>query len=302
MQKMLAIGCAFLLLAFAMDTAHSRVGSSNNAVDQEPFVPRPEVAKTAALGFDASMADYYWLQAVQVVGGSDNPALHGKLIGRLIDVATTLDPWMNHPYRFAALWMNGDLESVLAANKLLERAIEYHPDDWRMYLYLSFNHFFYLGDHQTAAEVLAPVSEIAETPTYLRRLLARLRASSDGLDVAAGFLKTLIENTEDGFARADYEKALDEIETEARARFLEQARKEFQRRHARDIRRVEELVEGNNPVLQELPKELHDFEWELAEDGRIVSSYYGYRYEPQLPAFDRKRQASWRAEREALRE
>ena len=50
-----------------------------------------------------------------------------ELIGRLIDVVTTLDPWVGHPYRFAALWMTDDESAVRKANELLERGIAHHP-------------------------------------------------------------------------------------------------------------------------------------------------------------------------------
>ena len=34
-----------------------------------PMLPsRPRTAKSAALGFDAVVSDYYWLQAIQAVG------------------------------------------------------------------------------------------------------------------------------------------------------------------------------------------------------------------------------------------
>jgi hypothetical protein len=94
------------------------------------------------------------------------------------------------------------------------------------------------------------------------------------------FLRRLVEHTEDPYARAEYEKALDEVETERRARRLDRAREEFVRRHGRDVERVEDLVRGPDPVLAKLPRELHGWEWVIdPESGRIVSSWYGARYE-----------------------
>ncbi|NNL84641.1 MAG: hypothetical protein HKP27_03265, partial [Myxococcales bacterium] len=38
-----------------------------------------------------------------------------------------------------------------------------------------------------------------------------------------------------------------------------------------------------DPILKALPKQIHDADWVLDEkSGRIVSSFYGYRYEPQF--------------------
>ncbi len=268
-------------------TAAGRAGLEARPADpeRETFVPRPEVARIASLGYEALFADLYWMQAVQILGGALDPYRHATVLGRLVDVVTTLDPHVLHPYHFAAIWLVDSLENLDLANRLLERGIEYHPDDWRMRFYLAFNHYYYLGEQERGAEILSTAIGLEGAPLYLGRLVARLRSGGRDLDVAADFLGTLIESTEDPYARAEYEKALDEIETERRARFLDAAREEFQRRRGRDITRVEELTEPPDPVLAELPPEIHGWEWVLdPKTGRIVSNWYNGRYELHIHA------------------
>ena len=142
--------------------------------------------------------------------------------------------------------------------------------------------------------MLAGAIELPGAPRYLKRLVARLRSESAGLDVAEAFLRELWESTSDPRARADYEKALDEITTERRARILDAARALYQKRRGRDIERVEDLVRGPSPVLRELPEEPHGWEWELGDDGRIVSTYLGHRYEPLVAHGTRERMREWR--------
>jgi hypothetical protein len=109
--------------------------------------------------------------------------------------------------------------------------------------------------------------------------VARLRAQGGGLDVAQTLLQELWRNTEDPYAKAEYGKALDEVETERRARTLDAARAEYQRRHGQDITAVTDLLQGPDPVLKKLPPELHGWEWVLdPKTGEIVSSYYQRRY------------------------
>jgi hypothetical protein len=256
------------------------------------FVPDPTFARLAAFGFDSLVADYYWLRAVQLVGGRE--AVDGKShhIGRLVDVVTTLDPWVDHPYRFAAVWMSDDEAAVRHANRLLERGIEHHPDDWRNRFYLGFNHFFYLGEPDEAARVLEPAVSMRGAPRYLGRLVARLRSDAGGgeIEAAAAFLHELARQTDDPAKQAEYAKALDEIEAERRARVLDAARAEFQRRHGRDIERVEDLVRVPPPVLRALPPEPHGWEWVLdPEQGQILSSYVGHRYRLRIDATNRLR-------------
>jgi hypothetical protein len=279
--------------------AHARMPSMPRVAQGQSFVPTPEAARVASLGFRALVADFYWLQAVQIVGATErDPTRHAATLGRLVDVVTTLDPWVDHPYRFAAVWMTDSEKSVREANRLLERGIAYHPNDWRDRFYLGFNTLYYLGDDDRAADAFAGASRLPGAPLYLSRLVARLRAQGGGLDVAETLLQELWRNTEDPYAKAEYEKALDEVETERRARVLDAARAEYQRRHGKDITAVSDLLQGPDPVLKKLPPELHGWEWVLDPNtGEIVSSYYQRRYRVGTWAtdLDRKR---WRERQE----
>ena len=288
----------------ATGMAHRDMDTTASIDRGELFVPRPEHARYSSLGFDAVLSDYYWLQAIQILGAERaGVGDRGPLLGRLIDVVTTLDPWVGHPYRFAAVWLTNSVEEVRQANRLLERAIAYHPDDWRNRHYLGFNHFFYLGDDATAAEVLETAVGLDRAPRYLAALVAKLRLQRGGLDTAATFLTELAASTPDEYARAKYLKALDEIEVERLARFLDEARETHRERSGRDIERVEELLLGERPVLRALPSahpHFAGFRWILDEEsGRIVSSFYGARYRPYIQKSDEERRQRWRRQLEA---
>ncbi len=291
-------GLAALAIAATIGLAGAKLPDAPAHTGDVAFVPEPTFAKLAAFGYDTLLGDYYWLRAVQIVGSNEGPSGRSAHLGRLIDVVTTLDPWVDHAYRFAAVWMIDDEAAVRHANAILERGIAHHPDEWRNRFYLGFNQFFFLGENAEAAAVLEPAVPLPGAPRYLGRLVARLRSESGGGDIeaAAAFLRELHRQTDDPFARAEYEKALDEIETERRARVLDAARAEFERRHGRDIARVEELVTVPPAVLRRLPPEPHGWEWKLdAESGRIVSSYVGHRYSVRIDGTNQKRLERFRA-------
>jgi hypothetical protein len=232
---------------------------------------------------------------VQIVGGSMRPEDEGTLLGRYIDVVTTVDPWVDHPYRFAALWLTGSEEDVRQANRLLERSLPYHPDDWRNRFYLGFNHFYYLEQSEPAAHWLEEAAKIEGSPRYLAGLAARLRAGNAGIEVAAGMIRKLLADTDDPQAKAEYQKMFDEIESERRARVLDVARKAYREANGRDIESVEDLLKGPYPILQRLPPEPHDWEWVLDEEtDEIVSSYYGHRYKPFYDPEERANREGWR--------
>jgi hypothetical protein len=298
-------GAAALGIAAAIGLAGARLPDEPAHTGDVAFVPAPGFAKLAAFGFDTVLGDYYWLRAVQIVGSDAGAHGRSEALGRLIDVVTTLDPWVEHAYRFAAVWMVDDEPAVRHANRILERGITHHPDEWRNRFYLGFNHFFYLGANDEAAAVLEPAVAMEGAPRYLGRLVARLRSEAGGgeLDAAAAFLHELVRQTEDPFAKAEYGKALDEIETERRARRLDAARTEFQRRHGRDLERVEELVQVSPAVLRRLPPEPHGWEWVLdSESGQIVSSYVGHRYRLRIDGTNQMRLERFRARSQEKRE
>jgi len=291
----LRLSLAALALAGIVGSQRALPDASEQLAD-EAFVPSPAVAKLLAFGFDTVVADFYWLRAVQIVGSSRGPVGRNAVIGALIDVTTTLDPHVGHPYRFAAVWMTDDEAAVRKANELIRRGIEHHPEDWRGYFYLAFNHFFYLGEPIEASRALDRAITLEGAPQYLSRLAARLKSQSGGgLDAAAAFLGELVRQTADPDERAEYASALREIETERRARFLDAARAEYVRRHKRDIASVDELVSGG--VLRVLPKDPFDSGWEISkETGEIVSKHVRYRYGVKIDPASRAMLEKFRAQ------
>lgn len=287
--------CIAAALALATAAVHGWMDTSATTESGGLHVPDPRRARLSSLGFEPLVADYYWVQALQLVGGTGGAVEeYSDTIAALIDVVTTLDPWVGYPYRFAAIWLTDNEERVRFANELLEQGIAYHPDDWRNRFYLGFNHFYYLDDFATAADVLEEAIALEGAPVYLKRLVARIRANTDSLETAAAFLAELAAAAPDKRSRRQYEAALREVETERRARLLDEAREDYGRRWGRDIEAVSDLVRGRRAVLRDLPPEPNGERWEIDEDsGRIVSSAYGHRYEPHLDAARRARDAEW---------
>jgi hypothetical protein len=289
------------LAAGVAAAAHARISPVPRFGRGEAFVPRPEQARLSSLGFAALVADYHWLHAVQIVGGDTrDPGWRARLVSRLLDVVTALDPWVDHPYRFAALWLTDSPERVRFANRLLARGIAYHPREWRNRHYLGFNHFYYLGEEARAAEILGPAIALPGAPPYLGSLVAKLRLGQGGLDATAFFLAGLVRDTGDEYKRAEYLKELDEIQVERWARQLDAARALFRRRTGRDIDEVPDLARGPARVLPELPPahpHFPGFTWELHRGtGAIVSSYYRSRYALHVHPFDRERRERWRSQ------
>jgi hypothetical protein len=230
-------------------------------------------------------------------------ARKARHLGKLVDVVTTLNPHVGHPYRFAAVWLTHDEELIREGNRLLRRAIENHPDDWRHYFYLGFNHFFYLFEYPEAAAALEVAMSLPNSPGYLPRLVARLKSHRADIDIAEVFLRELLRTTEHEETKAMLEIALDEIEIEYKARHLDRARMAYVELSGRDIVTVEDLTRGPHRVLEKLPSPEPDAlpgslargsVWEFdSATGRIRSSYIGSRYEVHYSGVDAERRKTW---------
>ena len=295
---MATLATRLLLMAAALGAtlaAHARIPVPVAAALHAPEPQQPERTGFPTFGFDALVGDTRWLQAVQIVGNARVDLVgSAPVIQHLIEAVVAVDPFVDHPYRFASLWLVNDIEQVRAANRILERGVAYHPNEWRNRFYLSFNHFLYLGDVEAAARELEGAVDLPGAPRYLANLLARLRSEKDGLEAAAAYLSELMQQTDDPWKQAEFGKALDEIETERRARLLDQARAVYRKREGRDIEKVEDLATGDAAILSELPAELHGWGWVLdPESGRIQSPYYGRRYRLNMQESDRDRVEQW---------
>jgi len=278
---------------------HSAMDTTREDDPDRIFLPEAAHAQLGSLGFDTVLADYYWLEALQLVGGErGDTARHVSMIGEMVDLITTLDPWVSGPYGFAAVWMTDSKQSVVEANRLLARGIAHNADDWRSRYYLGFNYFFYLEEYEKAADAFESAMPIDGAPYYLGALVARLRMSEGSLDMAADFLAELARTSVDEYQQAEFLKALDEIETERRARVLDAAREEYRRRNGEDLREIGDLLRGPAPILTRLPPAHPHFDfpvWRIDEaTGEIVSSYYRSRYRLHRPAHDDERRERWR--------
>ena len=124
-KKWVGRGVLAAAIVLALVAAHRGLPDAPAHADDEAFVPRPTVARLAAFGFETLVSDYFWMRAVQVVGSDEGARGRNRLLASLIDVVTSLDPWVDHPYRFAGIWLTDDEQAVRDANRFLAPG---HPD------------------------------------------------------------------------------------------------------------------------------------------------------------------------------
>ena len=179
----------------------------------------------AALGFDALLADIYWIRAIQHFGGTRR-AQEGdktyKLLYPLLDLATALDPHFNIAYRFGALFLSesypaGPGRTDLAL-KLLERGLAADPTRWQYAQDAGFVNYWYRQDYKAAADWYARASRIEGAPWFLRSMAASVLAEGGDRGSSRQMWQQLYETTDDTWVRNNAQlklqqlRALDEID------------------------------------------------------------------------------------------
>jgi tetratricopeptide (TPR) repeat protein len=179
----------------------------------------------AALGFDAILADIYWIRAIQHFGGTQRAQESDKtyaLLYPLLDLTTTLDPHFNIAYRFGAIFLSephpvGPGRADLALS-LLERGLAADPQRWQYAQDAGFVHYWYREDYRSASEWYDRASRIEGAPWWLRSMAATTLAEGGDRRSSRQMWRQLYETSDDDWVRNNAQlklrqlQALDEID------------------------------------------------------------------------------------------
>jgi tetratricopeptide (TPR) repeat protein len=156
-----------------------------------------------ALGFDAALADVYWIRAVQHYGRDRKlPRYRGRyeLLAPLVNITTSLDPYFTTAYVFGALFLAEPLpngpDQFDEAVALLEKGLRAEPDAWRYAQYLGFLHYWHRDDRQAAAREFDRAASIPGAPIWLKPLAAQMFAEGGDRQAARTLLESLAQSEE----------------------------------------------------------------------------------------------------------
>jgi hypothetical protein len=203
----LLAAAACLAATVAIQHARERVSPGGAADETILYVPSGAAVARLALGYDALLADVYWIRAVQWFGGkslAERARLEHDLLYPLLDITTTLDPYFNIAYRYGAIFIaegapNPGRPDLAIA--LLEKGMRAAPDRWQYPYDIAFIYYWWLHDYQKASEWFARASQVPRSPEWLPGLAAITRAQG-GDRRGARFLWTQIyESAEEEYMR-----------------------------------------------------------------------------------------------------
>lgn len=149
--------------------------------------------KGFALGFEGLLADWYWMQSLQYIGGKivanadknvrvdDLQALNPRLLYPYLDAAATLDPRFVQIYAYGATVLPA-INAQLAI-RLAEKGVENNPDNWRLYHHLGYI-YWKLEQFDKAAAVYDAGAEKPGAPDWMKLMSAKVRSDGGGRETA----------------------------------------------------------------------------------------------------------------------
>lgn len=191
------------------------------AVGAEPllYVRSPAALSRIALGFDALLADVYWIRAIQHYG-AERLALDGQprrfpLLYPLLDLTTTLDPYFNIAYRFGAIFLSepppGGPGKPDLAVQLLRKGLAAQPGKWQYHHDIGFVHYWGLRDPVAAAAWFRRAAQQPNAPNWLLPVAAAML--TQGADrSSARYLWRQILEADEPWLRRRAERALLQID------------------------------------------------------------------------------------------
>ena len=176
MRRVVAILVVLVCLAVVIGFQGTR--EKNAAGDPRVFVPSPRFFEKLAPSFRTTIADAYWLGAVQYYGEHVDGDRRLDSLPAMLDLVTTLSPHFIEPYLFSTFALV-DAGKPQMAYDLLRRGFKANPHDWRLPFQLGFMAYTY-GPKETkaraAAEWFTIAGKLPGSPAFVPRLAAGLLA------------------------------------------------------------------------------------------------------------------------------
>lgn len=149
--------------------------------DPVVFVPSPGFYKDFSPSVRATIADVYWLYAIQYYGEHAYSDHRLDSLPAMVQLVTTLSPHFRQAY-FSGAFAMLDAGRPDVAYSMLERGFRANPSDWHFPSYLGFFAYAYgKGAHAdvVAAEWYARAAQLPGAPAFVSRLAAELAAKGN---------------------------------------------------------------------------------------------------------------------------
>jgi hypothetical protein len=278
------VGVALVALAAGAaalrKSAEQRAPASIDTAYDVPPVPG-DVARPLAFGFRSLVADFTFLEAIQVLAPRRSDwkwQEYGPVdrrLYRLLDYSVELDPKFAGAYRFAGAALphetvDGKALGVLPAVNILEQGVRERPDDWHVPFLLGFLQSYYLRDYAGAARSFAVSARAPHAPPWVGLLATRVAAQGGTIDVALQLAQAMLAQANEEETRKAWQERVESLTMERDLRAIEAAAQRFRGDRGTYPSSLRELIAAR--YLAREPQEPHGGRYILRPDGTARST------------------------------
>lgn len=228
------------------------------------YIPAGAVLQGRALSFDALLADWYWIRAIQHYGSkkrSEEESKQYDLLYPLLDITTSLDPRFNMAYRFGSIFLaesypHGPGRADLAI-ELLQKGIREMPERWRYLQDIGFIHYWWLHDYEGAAEWFHRASEVPGASWWLKSLAANTMTEGGNRSASRMLWSEIYESADNEWIRGDALRRLQQLRALDEIDQLTALVEAFEQRASRRPTSWQELIPADLSAMPIDPAGLH---------------------------------------------
>ncbi|GEJ55657.1 tetratricopeptide repeat protein [Anaeromyxobacter diazotrophicus] len=171
-----------------------------------PYVPEPGALRILSAPVRLTVADAYWLEAVQYIGEPRAGERGWGKLYPLIDLITDLDPGHGYAYQTGGIVLSSQ-GRLAESDALLKKGLQPgRPAWWTFPFYLAFNDYFYRGDYASAARWAELAARTPGASPHISQLALSLDVKSGSVDGAIRFLEELRDTARDDATAAALEE------------------------------------------------------------------------------------------------
>lgn len=230
--RQLGISIAIIVIAFAAVFGLSSWLGTNRPplpaeyADADMSVQGKDL-KGYLAGAEGLIADWYWIQSLQYIGGKivnsdaetldlgDLRSLNPRLLYPYLDNATDLDPHFSAAYSFGAVVLPAIDPSQ--AIKLSQKGIDNNPENWRLYQYLGYI-YWKQKNFDVAAETYEKGSKIAGSPPFMKQMAASMRSKGGSIEIARAMYQQMQNESEDEQSKRNAQLRLFQLDSESESK------------------------------------------------------------------------------------
>ena len=169
------------------------------------LLPPGNVIRQLDLGHHALAADLLFIRTNLYYGHHIFGDEQVPWLADFIDVLVQVDPYYKKAYLWGAMatlfpkreMLSTPVELVHSANKILEAGMRHFPEDHRFPMRLAFNHYYELGDADTAIPYFERAASAPGSPGWIREKLVDLYSDKGRLEIAKETLLQILSEETD---------------------------------------------------------------------------------------------------------